>query len=312
MNSLRWSAEGTDAKTAAALGAANIAPLPERGGRAKPQAQGTAAAAQQPHGSRAEGAATSPDRPERARPVAAGTRTVPVSAARLIDKRIVTMSDRDPAAMAYKVMRTHVLQRMRANNWKTLAITSPTAGNGKTVTTINLAVTLARDHKHTVLAVDLDLRRPSLASYFFDSPVPGLSEYITDDWPIEDLLVKPGIERLAILPGNHSFTHSSEILCSPKMLNLVSEVKDRYEDRLILFDLPPVLGGDDVMAFAPYVDALLLVIEDGKTTKEQLSSAYALLDEGANILGTVLNKADKNDVTAGSFATYYRSAGQAV
>lgn len=221
------------------------------------------------------------------------TRLASVSAERLLEKRIVAMADRNPAATAYKVLRTHVLQRMRANDWKTLGVTSPTMGNGKTVTTINLAITLARDHQHTVLAVDMDLQRPSMASYFFDQPVPGLSDYITDDRPIEELLVKPNMERLVMLPGGHSFTHSSEILCSPKMIDLVNEIKDRYADRLILFDLPPVLGGDDVMAFAPYVDALLLVIEEGKTTKDQLSSAYALLDERATILGTVLNKGEE-------------------
>ncbi|MBK1706363.1 CpsD/CapB family tyrosine-protein kinase [Halochromatium glycolicum] len=232
------------------------------------------------------------------------SRIAPVSAERLLENRIVAMADRNPAAIAYKVLRTHVLQQMRANNWKTLGVTSPTLGNGKTVTTINLAISLARDQKHTVLAVDLDLQRPSMAARLFDQPVPGLSDYITEDRPIEELLVKPDIERLVILPGSHSFTHSSEILCSPKMIELVNEIKDRYADRLILFDLPPVLGGDDVMAFAPYVDALLLVIEEGKTTKDQLTSAYELLHDRAKVLGTVLNKADEGSTRTGYSISY--------
>jgi len=254
-----------------------VTPLPERGERQPGRIQ---------HEPSSEAAIRTSAR-------SGSTRLASVSAERLLEKRIVAMEDRNPAATAYKVLRTHVLQRMRANNWKTLGVTSPTMGNGKTVTTINLAITLARDHQHTVLAVDMDLQRPSMASYFFDQPVPGLSDYITDDRPIEELLVKPNMERLVMLPGGHSFTHSSEILCSPKMIDLVNEIKDRYADRLILFDLPPVLGGDDVMAFAPYVDALLLVIEEGKTTKNQLSSAYALLDERATVLGTVLNKGEE-------------------
>lgn len=210
------------------------------------------------------------------------------------------MAAHDPAAMAYKVLRTHVLQRMRANGWKTLAITSPTQGNGKTVTAINLAITLARDVKYTALLVDLDLRRPAVASHFFDHPVPGLSDYITDDTPIEELLVNPGIDRLMLLPGNHSFTHSSEMLCSPKMIELVNEIKGRYSDRFVLFDLPPVLGGDDVMAFSPYVDALLLVVEEGETTKDELSQAYEQLDK-AKILGTVLNKAEEASTGTGYY-----------
>jgi capsular exopolysaccharide synthesis family protein len=219
---------------------------------------------------------------------------------RLLANRIIAMADHDPAATAYKVLRTHVLQRTRANGWRTLAITSPTQGNGKTITAINLAITLARDVKHTVLLVDLDLRRPSMASYFFDHPRPGLSDYITDDRPLEELLVNPGIDRLTLLPANHSFTHSSEILCSPKIIELIQDLKGRYSDRLVLFDMPPVLGGDDVIAFSPYVDALLLVIEEGKTTKEELSEAYALLDD-AKILGTVLNKAEEGSTGAGYY-----------
>ena len=222
------------------------------------------------------------------------------SAERLLANRIVAMADHDPAATAYKVLRTHVLQRMRANRWRTLAITSPTQGNGKTVTAINLAITLARDVKHTVLLADLDLRRPSMASYFFDQPFPGVSDHITDDRPIDELLINPGIDRLTLLPGNHSFPHSSEILASPKMIDLVEDLKSRHPDRLVLLDMPPVLGGDDVIAFSPYVDALLLVVEEGKTSKVELSEAYALLDN-AKILGTVLNKAEEGSTGAGYY-----------
>ena len=227
-------------------------------------------------------------------------RLVPADTERLMANRIVAMADHDPAATAYKVLRTHVLQRMRANGWKTLAITSPTQGNGKTVTAINLAITLARDLKHTILLVDLDLRRPSMASYFFEHPVPGVSDYITDDQPVDQLLIDPGIERLALLPGNHSFTHSSEVLASPKMIELVDDLKGRYPDRLVLFDMPPMLGGDDVIAFSPYVDALLLVIEEGKTTADQLSEAYMLLDND-KILGTVLNQAEEGSTGVGYY-----------
>ena len=210
------------------------------------------------------------------------------------------MADHDPAAAAYKVLRTHVLQRMRVNGWRTLAVTSPGEGNGKTITAINLAISLARDVKQTVLLVDLDLRRPSMASYFFDHAVPGLSDYITEDRPLSELLINPGIDRLVLLPGHHSFTHSSEVLCSPKMIELVEELKSRYEDRLILFDMPPVLASDDVLAFLPYLDAVMLVIEEGRTTKDELSHAYELLSED-KILGTVLNKSSEGAAVTGYY-----------
>ncbi len=205
------------------------------------------------------------------------TATVEVDEGRLREHRIVAMVEHDPAAAAYKVLRTHVLQRMRINGWRTLAITSPGEGNGKTVTAINLAISLAREVNQTVLLVDLDLRRPSIARYFVEDALLGLSDYLTDDLPVGELLISPGIERLVILPGNHSFTHSSEMLSSPKMIQLVEELKGRYSDRLILFDMPPVLASDDVIAFAPYLDAVMLVVEEGKTTKAEMLRASELL-----------------------------------
>jgi capsular exopolysaccharide synthesis family protein len=189
---------------------------------------------------------------------------------------------------------------MRTNGWKTLAVTSPGEGNGKTLTAINLAISLAREVNQTILLVDLDLRRPSLGPYFVDGPTRGLSDYLTEGADLEDLLIHPGIERLVILPGNHSFTQSSEMLSSPKMVQLVEELKTRYTDRLTLFDMPPLLAGDDVIAFLPYLDAVMLVIEEGKTTSDELTKAYQLLGE-KNIMGTVLNKSED----ASSGAGYY-------
>jgi capsular exopolysaccharide synthesis family protein len=180
---------------------------------------------------------------------------------------------------------------MRANRWKTLAVTSPGEGNGKTLTSINLAISLAREVNQTILLVDLDLRRPSLGGYFLDGPTRGLSDFLTEGVEVADLLIHPGIERLVILPGNHSFTQSSEMLSSPRMVQLVHEFRTRYPDRLTLFDMPPLLAGDDVLAFLPYVDAVVLVIEEGKTTKGELAQAYELLGE-KNIIGTVLNKSE--------------------
>jgi len=228
------------------------------------------------------------------------TTVIPAERAHLLDHRIIAMAENDPAAAAYKVLRTHVLQRMRVNGWKTLAITSPGDGNGKTVTAINLAISLARDVKQTVLLVDLDLRRPSIAGYFFDHAVPGLSDYVTEDRPLSELLINPGIERLVLLPGHHSFTHSSEVLCSPKMIALVQDLKSRYEDRVILFDMPPVLASDDVIAFLPYLDAVMLIIEEGRTTEDELTRAYELLSKD-KILGTVLNKSSENPAVTGYY-----------
>jgi protein-tyrosine kinase len=218
------------------------------------------------------------------------TRTLPVDPERLRARRIILGGASDPVADAYRVLRTRVLQRLRTNGWNALAVTSPTQDNGKTVTAINLAISLAREVNQTVLLADLDLRRPSVMRYFSDEDLPGVSDYLLDSRDLPEILINPGIERLVVLPGHSSFTNSSEMLSMPRMVRLVEELKTRYPDRIVLFDMPPLLSGDDVIAFSPYIDAIMLVVEDGKTAKDDLRRAWELLGK-ETIIGVVLNKA---------------------
>ncbi|MCU7918319.1 MAG: CpsD/CapB family tyrosine-protein kinase [Candidatus Thiodiazotropha sp. (ex Epidulcina cf. delphinae)] len=217
------------------------------------------------------------------------TKLIEVDSDVLRENCILTGSGAGPVTDAYKVLRTHVLQHMRANQWNTLAVTSPTGGNGKTITAINLAISLSREVNQTVLLVDLDLRRPSIQSYFSMTGYPGISDYLLGNIEISSILVNPGIERLVILPGNKSIENSSEMLSSPKMLALVEELKTFYPHRIVIFDMPPTLSCDDVLAFSPYVDSLLMVIEGGKTKKADLERSLYQHDR-AKIIGTVLNK----------------------
>jgi len=130
----------------------------------------------------------------------------------------------------------------RANNWLSLAITSPAAGAGKSLTGVNLAISLAREVNQTVLLVDLDLKRPRIRQCFTDENLPGSSDYLLDDVPLHEILFNPGIERLVVLPGHKSLIQSSEMLSSPKMVNLVQEMKERYLSRIVILDMPPVLN----------------------------------------------------------------------
>ena len=143
---------------------------------------------------------------------------------------------------------------------------------------------------HTVLLVDLDLRKPSIHEYFGYQPEYGLGDYLIRDVPIQQILFTPSIERLVVLPGREVIQNSSEMLRSPKMVALVNELKHRYPDRLVVFDLPPILAADDALAFAPYTDAMLLVAETGGTSRDDLQKALEVL-KSAPVIGTVLNKA---------------------
>jgi len=129
---------------------------------------------------------------------------------------------------------------------------------------------------------------------------PGLADYLLDNQPIEDLLVHTGIGHFVLLPAGRPISNSTEILTSPKMLGLVEELKHRYPSRIVIFDLPPLLHTADVLAFSPYIDALLLVVEEGKTTVEEVQRALALVKNSRPVLGTVLNKVGQFAATAAS------------
>ena len=219
------------------------------------------------------------------------TTVVPVDVERLREERIILCEQQDGVDKAYKILRTQVLQRMRANGWRTLAVTSPSKGNGKTLTAINLAISLAREVNQTVLLADLDLIHPGIGRYFMPPGRYGLSDYLMGDVELADILIHPMIDRLVVLPGNKPFVHTSEILCSPRMTRLVHELRERYADRITLFDMPPLFVRDDVIAFLPHLDAVLLVVEEGKTTRDEVLQAQQLIGDD-KIIGMVLNKSE--------------------
>jgi exopolysaccharide/PEP-CTERM locus tyrosine autokinase len=208
--------------------------------------------------------------------------------------------DKGPFVDAFKILRTQVMPRFREKDWNVLGVTSPSHGEGKTLTAVNLAVSLAMDTAQTVLLVDTNLRSPSVHEVFGLNDYPGLADYLLDNQSLEDLLVHPGIGRFVLLPGGRPVSNSTEILTSPKMLALVEELKHRYPARVVIFDLPPLLHTADVIAFSPYTDALLLVVEEGRTTAEEVQRALSLVKNSRPILGTVLNKVGRLAATPAS------------
>src|SRR5215467_12657812 len=216
------------------------------------------------------------------------TSSVEIPHAVLQENRIVSAFEPCAFTDAFKILSTQILHKLRENRWNTLAVTSPAEHEGKTFVAINLAISLAKEFNQTALLVDADLRRPSVRGAFGLQPGPGLSDYLLSETPVEQLLVHPGIDRFVLLPGGAPQWTSSEMLGSRKMTQLVQELKGRYSSRIVVFDLPPLLDAADVLAFAPHVEAALLVVEDNKTSREDVGRAADLL--GARLIGTVLNK----------------------
>lgn len=209
--------------------------------------------------------------------------------------RVLGGGGNDEYSQAYKVLRTRIWQQMRVNGWQTLAITSANPGEGKTLTSINLAISLAMmEIGRSVVLVDLDMRRPSVHRYFDIHLDHGISDYLVEGVPLEGVLVDPGIvERFLVLPGSRSLLNSSEILSPPRITRLLQELRAHFPSRVVIFDLPPVLATDDALVLAPHMDAFLLVIEEGKSHKNEVSKAVELLKD-THLLGTVLNKSEED------------------
>jgi protein-tyrosine kinase len=226
------------------------------------------------------------------------TRVVSTGGHALRESRVIAGLTHEALADTFRILRTQVLQRLTAEGFRTLGITSPNMGEGKTLTAVNLAVSLAKDVNRTVLLVDLDLRRPNVHSYFGLKPEVGLSDYLLGAASLADCLINPGIERLVVLPGSTPLRDSSEMLSSPNMVGLAREFKARYPDRIVLYDLPPVLTTDDVIAFLQHIDCCLLVVQEGTTRRGDIERALDLVD-GYHLIGTVLNKSTQRS------ASYY-------
>lgn len=204
--------------------------------------------------------------------------------------RIIHDGYSETALNGYKMLRTRLQQSLSGNDWKTLAISAAHDGAGKTVTAINLAITLASHGGHEIYLVDLDMRNPSIAEYFgLPQDIPGLSSYLNNGRPIADLLWDVGVENLAVLASRDRMDDSSERITSKRMQDLISAFRSASPHPIVIFDLPPVLTADDAVAIAPFVDGMLLVVSERETEREDFKGVLELL-RNANIVGVVLNK----------------------
>ena len=197
-----------------------------------------------------------------------------------------------------KTLRTQVLSRLKEIGGNSLLVTSANPYEGKTFTTINLGVSIAQELDRTVLIVDCDLKNHSNFNHhksfgrdFFGTQMDeGLSNYLLEQGELQDLLINPGIERLVLLPAGRSLPNSSSMLSSPRMEKLINDIKCRYPlDRVIMFDSSSLLTSADPLVLTRYVDGILLVVEEEKTTTEDLEKVAELLKDKP-IIGTVMNK----------------------
>ncbi len=223
----------------------------------------------------------------------------------------VVKADRSALAESFKMLRNQVLQRLRADGFNLLAVTSPRRIEGKSLTAVNLALSIAADYDSAVLLVDADLSGHGLQSMFGLDGARGLSDHLTHGVPISELLVNPGVARLVLLPaGQQAVLNSAELLATKVAQQLIQEMKQRYQDRYIIIDLPPLLDTADALAFLPQVDTTLVVVEEHTTSMQDMESMAELLAP-FNLIGTVMSQARETEKgekkgTEGRRAPWYR------
>jgi protein-tyrosine kinase len=224
-------------------------------------------------------------------PSYSSSRPVQLDPEAMAERRCVGILTDSPELEPYRILRTQIIKRIQERGGNTIMITSPLPGEGKTLTAVNLAFTFAREFKQTVLLVDCDLRRQQVHLMLGYDSDKGVIDYLLRDVPMNELIVWPGIEKLTVISGGGTVQESSELLGSPRMQALVASMKDRYPDRYVLFDVPPVLSAADALVFAPFVDHILLVVQAGKTSVPDVKRALQLLPR-EKVLGIVLNRMD--------------------
>ncbi|NOQ51768.1 MAG: polysaccharide biosynthesis tyrosine autokinase [Desulfuromonadaceae bacterium] len=191
----------------------------------------------------------------------------------------------------YNKLRSTVIALTKGEKFSnTLMVTSTVSEEGKSMTALNLAISLAKEHDHTVLLVDTDLRRPSVHKFLGIKPEVGLVHCLRDNLPIEKALIKTGIGKLVVLPAGEAVNDPVDILSSNRMKEIIRELRERYADRYVIFDTPPALPFADAGVLAANMDATLFVVREGKARREDMVKTLDDFKEH-NLLGVVYNDA---------------------
>jgi Mrp family chromosome partitioning ATPase len=226
-----------------------------------------------------------------------------LSPAHLESTRIVAHNGSSPHGRYFDMLRTQVLQEFDRNSWQFLAVTSPTAGCGKTVTACNLALSIARLPERSVLLVDFDLQKPKVSEYLGLKREQGVLSVLEGAATLPETVVRVSMGRtnMLVLPGEVCQHGSSEWMASQTMSTLLQAIRTEFRSRIVIFDLPPILVGDDVLSILPHMDATLFVAAVGSTSVAQIKECKKHL-KGTSVVRMVVNKATEPNE---SYYAYY-------
>lgn len=205
----------------------------------------------------------------------------------LLDRDVYGLDPNDSRARPFILLRTQILSALSGMKGRILAITSPTAANGKSYVAANLAAAISR--VEDVCLVDLHLRRPVLGEWFELTEQAGTSTYLAGEHSLADIHYRLDGERLNIFPAGVAQYDAPQLLSSVSMAGLFNELRNLPGGPVCIIDTPPVLENDDLLLIAKYVDAAVLVVEEARNTRREIAQTMGLLGS-TSLLGTLLNK----------------------
>lgn len=194
-------------------------------------------------------------------------------------------------------------------NGNLIMVTSSVPGEGKSFTAINLAISMATELESTVLLIDADVTKSAVLRYMGLKADRGLIDVLRDPAiQLPEVLIKTDIAKLTILPAGQGFAHATELLASSAMRNFVSDIANRYHDRIIIFDTPPLLSTSEASVLASYMGQIVFVVEAERTPQEAVKDALAHLADSEHV-GIVLNKAPARSGDGGYYGYGYGYGG---
>lgn len=221
----------------------------------------------------------------------------------MVDIDLITIDKpKSPVSEAYRTLRTNIQFSSLDKKIKKIVITSSGPSEGKTTTSLNLAITLAQNG-HKTLLLDCDMRKPSVHKKLKISNMTGLSDILVEETLLNKAINKGPVENLDVVTAGTRPPNPAELLSSQRMMKFLEEVEKEYE--YIIIDTPPVLMVTDAQVLSKYADGTLLVVASGEAEKDAVKRAKELLDKvNANIVGVVLNKLDTT--RRGYYGYYYQ------
>lgn len=218
-----------------------------------------------------------------------------VDAARARATRLVVMQPDAPHGDLFRMLRTQLLQRMRTLGARSIAVFSARDGEGKTLVACNLAASLARQSAGPVFLVDFDFRRPTVHDVFGLKVERGVSAVIEGSASIADVMQRCEGLPLYVLPQGRKHPAASELIAAPEARGLVQTLTSSFPDSVVVADCSPLLLTDEPLSVQQIVDSCLLVVQQGRTRRDEVQRAAELIDE-AKYVGSVMNQVRESDL----------------